>query len=321
MNYKIAATDSGSFVNGVYTTKNGYSGSGLNCPKGGRLYDINVKQPIFFVPPDTPPDEEFRRITQDVCPDVMPYYAISNHGRLLNTYSGKIMKPNYRPNGYEYYCLASENGKTRQKKYSTNRIVMKTFDPREDSDTLQVNHINGDKTQNYYKKVMPDGSIESNLEWATPKENIQHSHDELLNTGANLNMRKAMKIRELRDQGYSYSMINEQFPETSVAAIQRVCTNRAYYDPEYTPKKINIYSGNSHNKIKVTDEMAKHIRELAKEFTYVEIKDNFYPNISISTISDIARLISHNRPIMNNNQKLELKQSGAFGSVSPLKSK
>lgn len=320
MNYKISTTDSGSFVNGVYTTKNGYSGSGLNCPKGGRLYDTNVIRPIFFVPPDTPPGEEFRRITQEVCPDIMPYYAISNYGRLLNIYSGKVMKPNYRPNGYEYYCLAADYGKNNQKKYSTSRIVMKTFDPREDADVLEVNHKNGNKSENYYNKVMPDGSVQSNLEWMSPSENIQHSHDECINTGANLNMRKAMKIRELRDQGYSYAMINEQFPETSVSAIQRVCTNRAYYDPEYHPKRINIYGKNVHNKIKVNDDMAKHIRELAKDYNYVEIRDNFYPNISVSTISDIVRFISHNRST-NNNQKLELKQSGAFGSVSPLKSK
>ena len=310
MNYKIAATDSGSYVNGVYTTKNGYAGSGLNCPKGGRLYDTSAVRPIFFVPPDTPPTEEFRRITRDVCPDIMPYYAISNHGRVLNTFSQKIMKPNYRPNGYEYYCLAAENSKTNQKKYSTSRIVMKTFEPREDADLLEVNHINGDKTQNYYKMVMPDGSIQSNIEWMKPKENIQHSHYECLNNGANLNMRIDMKIRELRNQGYSYSMINEQVPQASIAAIQRICTNRAYYDPEYKPKKINIYSANARNKIKVNDDMAKHIRELAKEFTYVEIRDNFYPNISVSTISDIARLISHNRPTISSDQKLELKQYG-----------
>ena len=128
MNYKNASTDSGSYVNGVYTSKNGFAGSGLNCPKGSRLYDTNVIRPFFFEPDDLQPGEEFRKITRDVCPDIMPYYAISNYGRLMNVYSGKIMKPNYRPNGYEYYCLAAENSKTNQKKYSTSRIVMKTFD-------------------------------------------------------------------------------------------------------------------------------------------------------------------------------------------------
>lgn len=38
---------SGSYVNGVYTTKNGFSGTGLNCPKGTRLYNTEVTQPFF----------------------------------------------------------------------------------------------------------------------------------------------------------------------------------------------------------------------------------------------------------------------------------
>ena len=112
MNFKNQASDSGSYVNGIYTTKNGYSGLGLNCPKGTRLYDLKIRKGVFFEPEDTPNDEEFRKITQEVCPDIMPYYAISNYGRLMNINSGKVMKPNYRPNGYEYYCLAAENSKT-----------------------------------------------------------------------------------------------------------------------------------------------------------------------------------------------------------------
>ena len=267
MNYKNAATDTGSYVNGIYTTKNGHSGLGLNCPKGTRLYqtDNNVVKPIFFVPMEnTTPTEEFRRITRDVCPDIMPYYAISNHGRLLNTYSQKFMKPNYRPNGYEYFCLAAENSKTNQKKYSTSRIVMKTFEPREDADELQVNHINGDKTQNYYNKVMSDGSIESNLEWTTPQENVQHSHDFEINNGSNLNMDIAIHMRELHDQGYSYSRIVQDFyPYSSVPAVQQICSNKAYYDPKYKPRKVNIYENTANNNIKVSDKDAEFIRQLS----------------------------------------------------------
>ena len=322
MNHKNAATDSGSYVNGVYTSKNGFSGTGLNCPKGTRLYRTDVIKPIFFVPPDTPPGEEFRRITQEVCPDILPYYAISNYGRLMNINSGKVMKPNYRPNGYEYYCLAAENSKTNQKKYNTNRIVMKTFEPREDADKLQVNHINGDKTQNYYKKVMPDGSIESNLEWSTPKENIIHSRETGLNKGSSLNMGKAKHIRQLKNQGYSYNRIRQEFyPEVSGTAIQMICKNQTYYDPDYRPKENYTsisYTDNTYNNFKFSDRDARIIRNLSQSgFTHKQIKERFYPDISLSTISDIVTYKTHNR----RDQKLELKQSGAFGSVSPLKSK
>lgn len=312
MNYKNPANDSGSYVDGVYTSKNGFTGTGLNCPKGTRLYNTSkdVISPIFFVPPDTPPTEEFRRITRDVCPDIMPYYAISNHGRVLNTFSQKIMKPNYRPNGYEYYCLAAENSKTNQKKYNTNRIVMKTFEPRVDADQLQVNHINGDKTQNYYKMVMPDGSIQSNIEWSTPRENVIHSRETGLNKGSVLNMGDAKRIRELKDQGYSYNRIRQEFyPEVSGTTIQMICKNQTYYDPNYKPKDDYMrkaYKDNMYNNFKYSDRDADIIRKLIAEgYSHKEIKENFYPEISYSTLTDIATYKTHNR-----NQRLELKQYG-----------
>ena len=121
MNYKNAETDSGKYVNGIYTTKNGFSGLGLNCPKGTRLYNTELEKPIFFVP-DIQKGEQFKMITDEVAPGIMPYYAISNYGRIENIFTEKIMKPNYRPNGYEYYCLAASGSKTNQKKYSTSSL-------------------------------------------------------------------------------------------------------------------------------------------------------------------------------------------------------
>lgn len=298
MNYKNAETDSGSYINGIYTTKNGHSGSGLNCPKGTRLYNTSVIQPVFFLPEDTEVGEDFEMINQEVCPDILPYYAISNYGRVLNVNSGKIMKPNYRPNGYEYYCLAAENSKYGQKKYNVHRIVMKTFDPREDADQLQVNHANGDKTQNYYKKVMEDGTIQSNLEWSTPKENIKHSRETGLNSGTKLDIEKAKHIRQLRDQGYSFSRILSDFyPYVSLTAIQSVCNNLTYKDPDYKPTNyMESYSDNINNNLKLSNKDAEIIRKLYKEgFKYSDIKEKFYPDVSICTLSDIVRGKTHNR--------------------------
>lgn len=298
MNYKNAETDSGSYVNGIYTTKNGHSGSGLNCPKGTRLYDTSVIQPVFFLPEDTEVGEDFEMINQEVCPDILPYYAISNYGRVLNVNSGKIMKPNYRPNGYEYYCLAAENSKYGQKKYNVHRIVMKTFDPREDADDLQVNHANGDKTQNYYKKVMEDGTIQSNLEWSTPKENIDHAHKTGLNKSRRVNSATANHMRRLRDEGYSYSRIKSDFyPDISMASIQLICKNLTYTDPNYVPKTINdSYTDNTNNNLKLSDKDAEFIRKLYKEgYKYNDIKEKFYPDVSICTLSDIVRGKTHNR--------------------------
>lgn len=64
MNYKKPENDSGSYVNGVYTSKNGFTGSGLNCPKGTRLYNTNVTCPIFFMSDDRGKNEDFEMVTR-----------------------------------------------------------------------------------------------------------------------------------------------------------------------------------------------------------------------------------------------------------------
>ena len=299
MRTKDASKDSGKYVNGIYTTKNGFSGSGLNCPKGTRLYNTDVICPIFFEPEDTAEGEEFRMITPEVAPDILPYYAISNYGRVENINSGKIMKPNYRPNGYEYLCLAANNCKNGQKKYSTSRLVLKTFDPRDDMDSLHVNHVYGDKTKNYINKVMEDGSLDSGIEWTTPKENMMHRNLSGLTAGNYmLTIEDAKKIRELHDQGYSYQQINNNYyPNLSWATIQNVCTNRIYRDPGYKPKTYyDSYKVNPANHHRLTDSDANKIRDLSSHgYNCKEIKEKFYPNFSTSTISDIVRGVSHNR--------------------------
>lgn len=287
----------GSYVNGTYTTKNGFTGSGLNCPKGTRLYDTSVIRPVFFMPEDRGATEDFVPLTQEVAPGVMDYYAISNYGRILNTYSGKIMKPNYRPNGYEYYCLAAENCKYGQKKYNTNRLVMMTFDPRENADKLEVNHINGNKSENYINKTMEDGSVQSNLEWNTRAENAKHREETGLAKPLNITTADVNKIRSLRNQGYSYSMIFEKFPHISVASIQAICKNNLYKDPNYVPVNINPYADNTHNKLKLNNSDANRIRILyAEGYTQKEIVEKFYPGISVSTVSDVIRNITHYDP-------------------------
>lgn len=51
---------------------------------------------------------------------------------------------------------------------------MMSFNPREDASNMEVNHIDGDKTHNYINKTMPDGTLESNLEWNSHSENASH---------------------------------------------------------------------------------------------------------------------------------------------------
>ena len=292
-------SNSGNYINGVYTTKNGFNNSGLGCPKGTRLYDTSYNCPIFFRPEDAPIDEHFVPLSNSVAPDVMPYYAISNYGRLLNYKSGKVLKPNYRPNGYEYYCLAAENSKTGQKKYSTNRMVMKTFKPVDNMEDLEANHINGNKAENYVDKRMEDGSLKSNLEWSTPSSNCKHRDETGLGhkgTEFGASFEDATKIRELYNQGYSYNdIMNLYYPSLSVPAIQNICRNRVYKDPNYIPK-----SQDERRKLNPTkqhrllpDDIVK-IKDLYNHsYNAKDIWKNFYPQFSYSTILDVVNGIGH----------------------------
>lgn len=298
MNHKNKETDSGSYVNGVYTTKNGYSGSGLNCPRGTRLYDSSkIKKPIFFFPKDTPPGELFRPITREVAPDILDYYAVSNYGRVMNINSGKVMKENFRPNGYGYFCLAADNCKNGQKKYTTHRLVMKTFKPCDDMDELEVNHIDGDKSHNYVDKVMPDGTIESNLEWSTHQENIDHRQT-LDNWGCyKVTDEMAKGIRKLHDDGYSYEMISKNFyPQLTSTGVQNICNNKAHHDPNYVKPKEDTYNTSKSDYFKVTDIDAEKIRKLSKAgINAAAIQRDFYPNASRSAIYDVLHGKTHNR--------------------------
>lgn len=294
-------TDSGRYnENGEYVTKNGNSNfGGLVCPKGTRLYDTSITQGIFFLPDDIQEGETFEVLTDNEAKDILPnYYAVSNYGRIMNIRSGKMIKPNLRPNGYQYVCLAADNCKNGQKKYSIHRLVLKKFNPVDNMDQLTVNHKDFDKTNNCVNKVMPDGSLYSNIEWATMKENVIHAENNNVRTCNKLNYDEANKIRDLHDQGYSYSQIqNMGYKNISGTSIQNICLNKVYYDPNYQPKSYyDSYKKNPANLHRLTDEDADLIRNLNEHgYNYKEITEKFFPNFSISTISDICRGISHNR--------------------------
>ena len=292
-------TDGGRYnENGEYVTKNGNSNfGGLVCPKGTRLYDTSITQGIFFLPDDLQEGETFEILTDNEAKDILPnYYAISNYGRIMNVRSGKMIKPNLRPNGYQYVCLAADNCKNGQKKYNIHRLVLKKFNPVDNMDQLTVNHKDFDKTNNCVDKIMPDGSIYSNLEWTTIKENVIHAESNNARIHNKLDFEKAQDIRNLHEQGYSYNQIREmKYPCVSTRSIQNICLNKVYNDPNYTPKSY-YYEKNPANIHKLTDEDANIIRDLNNHgYNYKEITEKFFPNFSISTISDICRGISHNR--------------------------
>jgi len=90
-----------------------------------------------------------------------PIYKVSNDGRVMNTVTGNILKPQ-SVNGYSHVTLCDENG---QHKRSIHRLVAKEFIPNPEN-KKQVNHIDGNRKNNNL----------DNLEWCTGSENMKHAY-------------------------------------------------------------------------------------------------------------------------------------------------
>ena len=91
-----------------------------------------------------------------------PKYDISSEGKVRNAITGRILKPGRNQKGYLTIVLY-KNGTPHTKKI--HRLVADTFYDG-NFDKLEVNHIDGNKTNNFI----------GNLEWCTGSENIKHSY-------------------------------------------------------------------------------------------------------------------------------------------------
>jgi len=101
-------------------------------------------------------------------------YKVSNHGKVLSVYTitktgelkltGTVLKTFINDKGYEKVGLSwYENGERVKKKMAVHRLVAMAFIPNQENKP-EINHLDFDTTNNHH----------SNLEWATPKENMAH---------------------------------------------------------------------------------------------------------------------------------------------------
>ncbi len=86
------------------------------------------------------------------------FLIVDSNGTIQNVNTGKVLKQH--DNGRGYLKVTVNNSE-----HSVHRILLCAFKFRFDSDELQVNHIDGDKSNNDL----------DNLEWCTCKENINHA--------------------------------------------------------------------------------------------------------------------------------------------------
>ncbi len=87
------------------------------------------------------------------------FYSVSNLGRVKNDSTGTILKGTISNNGYHMVHLRNKIDKY----CSIHRLVMKAFCPCENQDVLEINHKDGNKTNNALE----------NLEWVNRIENMR----------------------------------------------------------------------------------------------------------------------------------------------------
>ena len=95
-------------------------------------------------------------------------YEVSNTGEIRNKSTGKIIAQ--RNNGHGYLTVHLYNS-SKRKVYYVHRLVASAFLENKENKP-EVNHINGDKTNNNV----------SNLEWCTRSENSIHAYRTKLRT-------------------------------------------------------------------------------------------------------------------------------------------
>lgn len=108
-------------------------------------------------------EEIFMHLNRDMIPGLMPYFAVSNYGRVYSQYTEQLKSTNINQYGYEMctlYCRGGVNKPT-----GVHRLVKYGFEYFQGCNELPVNHIDGVPLNNY----------DTNLEWCTPMENTHHA--------------------------------------------------------------------------------------------------------------------------------------------------
>lgn len=94
-----------------------------------------------------------------------PNYEINTDGTVRNKSTGKAIK--WINNGKGYFTVKLYNRETPKGRFCLiHRLVLSTHDADTPKDKLDVNHIDGNKSNNHI----------SNLEWVTKSENTRHAH-------------------------------------------------------------------------------------------------------------------------------------------------
>ena len=162
------------------------------------------------------------KITYSKYPLAYDYY-VTDDGRVWSEKTHKFLAFTKDKDGYLKVALRSTDTPTARHRYSVHRLVLENFNPVKNMELLQVNHIDGDKTNNCL----------TNLEWTTCSENIYHAIQNHLrseiNGSAKLTPEQVLEIYRRSWQGESNIQLANEFsvhPDT----IGRIKNQKSWKD-------------------------------------------------------------------------------------------
>lgn len=198
--------------------------------------------------------------TKEYCDD-------RNHKR-----TSKLLKKRINNSGYEYVFLSNNNVK--HKTLTIHRLVAKTF--MEDySKDLQVNHINGIKTDNRLE----------NLEMVTPQENVLKRYE----IGIDGNNYKSVEQYDMNDnyiRTYKSSYEAQDFTGINRTSIGACCRGERLSAGGYKWKFFIEDTPKEDKKIEKLDYCEENTLSNLKEPTYLSVKERQLIDSNFKTIKE-----------------------------------
>ena len=187
-------------------------------------------------------------------------YLVSSQGDIYSEYSRKTLSQKTTRNKYKAVSMTIENGE--RKTLYVHRLVMITHNPIENYQNMQVNHKDGDKSNNDL----------SNLEWMTNYENRRHAVENNLHTNGskNLNKHSEADIVKALDMMKNFKISNNQISEDTGISLGMLS---------------NLRYGGSWRHI-IDDECLEEIRRVQEE------RESYFNNFRELELNELRRLIS-----------------------------
>lgn len=202
-------------------------------------------------------------------------YQISSHGRIMNTITGRILKPGLTRGNYQNIRLQCiKNGKPYRYTSMIHRLVAQAFIPNSNPENkIEINHLDGNKSNNRAE----------NLEWVTHEENMSHAvKNGLIAYGENAS--KAVHNEQEIDRICKLLSETKMYPHeiskilsipTSIIRGIRSGKNWKHIAEKYNIPKMNFRDGENCIRATIKESDAKKICEMliSGEYSVAEISE------------------------------------------------